>query len=525
MTYREGMRPAVVRSAAAAALLLAGSLSTVLPTAAAAPVPSESGRTADMTHAASGGLARFYNQSLTWRACRVGFCARLTVPLSYADPDGPTTTVPVARTSRATGNDRLGSLLLNPGGPGASGISYAYYAAYGLASAITSRYDIIGFDSRGVEDSTPITCMNDRQTDLWVGTDTSPDTRAEERVLIRRAKAIGARCTPASHVARVGTQDTARDMDILRAALGDSTLTYIGYSYGTYLGALYADLFPDRVGRLVLDGVVDPSISGIELAEGQSHGFQKAIRRFVADCVKRTSCPLPGGVRRGLTSLDRFLEDLDGRPLPTGTARPLTQPLAVLAVLGPMYSGPYGWSSLRSALSTAMSPSPSESASRGSALLSLADSFSGRSGDGTYPTTMQSSFLAIGCYDLPATPRGAGLRRYSEALATSAGVPVIARSFAWGNAACSYWPDHSSRVPSPVSASGSDPILVIGTDYDPATPVEWATSLDAQLESGVLVTWKGDGHTAFGRGSQCVDDIVTAYLVSGATPADGTRCR
>ena len=522
MAYGVSMRTAVARSVVGATLLLAGSLTMSLPAVA---TPSRDAPATRSVTSAPADLAPFYNQRLAWRSCRYGSCASLTVPLSYDNPGGPTTSIQVARTSRADSGLRLGSLLVNPGGPGASGISYAVYAPYALDSSITSRYDIVGFDPRGVERSTPISCMNDQQTDLWVGTDTSPDTPAEERLLIRRATAIGARCAPESHRQHVGTQDTARDMDVLRAALGDTDLTYIGYSYGTYLGALYADMFPDRVGRLVLDGVVDPSITGIELARGQSDGFQLAIRRFVADCVRRPTCPLPGGVRRGLTALDSFLADLDQSPLPTGTTRALTQPLAVLAVLGPMYSGPAGWGSLRQALSTAISPSRDELASRGRAMLSLADSFAGRSSDGTYPTTMQSSFLAIGCYDLPATPQRAGLRRYAEAFARASAVPTIARSFSWGNAACSYWPDHSPRVPAPVRAAGAAPILVIGTDYDPATPVGWAAALDAQLESGVLVTWKGDGHTSFGRGSACVDDIVTAYLVSGTTPVDGTRCR
>ncbi|HEX6936238.1 MAG TPA: alpha/beta hydrolase [Actinomycetes bacterium] len=467
--------------------------------------------------ARTGPLARFYDQKLRWRSCRGGFeCTRLEVPLDYGAPAGRTITLAVVRLP-ARDDDPRGSLVLNPGGPGASGVEYARAAESVVSGAVRRRYDVVGFDPRGVARSAPITCLTDTQLDEFLAIDGSPDSTEEELALEQEWKGLGAGCLarrPAL-TAHVGTREVARDLDVLRAALGDRRLSYLGKSYGTYIGATYADIFPRRVGRLVLDGPLDPSSTGTDIAAGQTVGFERAFRSFLDDCVGRSSCPFSGGVDAAERQVDRLFDAIDAKPLRGEPGRPVTQALAVIGVAAALYDEG-SWALLRDALREAKRGS-------GDTLLALADYYSDRGPDGTYTTNAMEALYAVNCLDRPEQMELADYR--AEAVEAERVSPVFGAFIAWGNLPCASWPVPPQGSPHPVAAEGAKPILVVGTTRDPATPYAWAKALASQLDSGRLLTFVGDGHTAYRRGNACIDRAVDRYLLEGRLPAKGTRCR
>lgn len=465
-------------------------------------------------------MAPFYDQELTWERCAAGRCAWLTVPLDYSDPTGPTIQVRVSRAgATGTPDQRIGSLVVNPGGPGASGLDFADYLAATLAPAVTAAYDIVGFDPRGVGQSAPVSCLTGAQTTRWLRTDVTPDNAAEQATLMRRAQQLADGClrrTP--QIARhLGTDDTVRDLDVLRAVLGDDQLHLLGYSYGTYLGTRYAELFPSAVGRFVLDGAVDPSLDLMEVSAQQSDGFQLALQHFARDCTRRANCPWKGGPSTVLAGLNSLLADLDRHPLPTHRPLRLVQSEAITAVFYSMYS-PSLWPSLRVALGQAAKGD-------GLALAEMAAYAADEVSPNRYATNMASAFPAIACWDSPPTPGKAELASTAASWAATARVPELARAMSWGNAPCSVWFGHSDVPPAPAHSSTTAPLLIIGGTYDPATPYRWAKALHQQLPTSTLLTYRGDGHTVYGGWSTCVDQHVDAYLLRGTLPPPGATCR
>lgn len=499
----------------AAAVTTAGALLAAGSVTAAVAAPAITGPAV-----APADLAPFYAQTLTWRPCADGMtCAWLTVPLDYADPAGSTVRLRIARvTATGPAEQRQGSLVVNPGGPGASGTEFASYVASSVVPSVARAFDVVGFDPRGVGESAPITCMTGVQTTRWLRADPSPDTAAEERRLMSLARRLGQGCLRMSpEVARhVGTEDTVADLDILRQALGDERLNWFGFSYGTYLGTLFAERFPDRVGRFVLDGAVDPSLDVMEISRGQSTGFQRAMRRFAADCSGRSTCPYGGSTNAVLRGINRLLDRVDAAPMATRGPRDLVQAEALTALFYSMYS-PTIWSSLRLALRQAAN-------GNGSGLQFIADFATERIGPNRYASNMASAFPAIACWDSPSPPGAGGLKAAARTWSRGVGVPEMARAMSWGNAPCSQWYGHAIRVPAPATTTTTSPILVVGTTYDPATPYEWAVQLSRQLHTSTLLTYRGDGHTASGAGSRCIDGAVSAYLLTGVLPAAGTVC-
>ncbi len=488
------------------------------PAAATAPAEPSLARAATEPPPA---LAPFYAQSLEWRPCDAAKeCAWLTVPRDYSAPQDATIQIRVSRMPAAGGPAvRVGSLVVNPGGPGASGLDFAAVVSGLLGAEVAAVYDVVGFDPRGVGQSAPITCLTGRQTTRWLRTDLSPDSAAERRQIMSRSREIARGClqrTP--EMARhVGTGETVQDLDILRAALGSERLNLLGYSYGTYLGTLYAERFPEAVGRFVLDGAVDPSLDVMEISEGQSAGFQRAMTRFAQDCAPRPTCAWRGSAAKVLAGINRLTARLERNPLPTDSGLPLVQAEAVTAMFFSMYT-PLLWPALRGALAQA-------ERGDGLALQQLADYAADRTGPNRYASNMASAFTAISCWDSPAPPRSPGLTAAARSWARDAKVPVMAETMSWGNAPCSVWFGHSGRVPAPARTTTTSPILVVGTTYDPATPYSWATALHDQLPTSGLLTFRGDGHTAFGNGSRCIDAAVNGYLLTGVLPTAGTVCR
>jgi pimeloyl-ACP methyl ester carboxylesterase len=494
-----------------------------LVTVAACTTPEPTGVTVTgsagaATSAPDPGLEGYYDQTLEWKACDGFECADLRVPIDYDSPSRGDLMVKVLKVPARNQSRSLGSLLVNPGGPGASGVDYAKSADLIVGPAVRSSFDIVGFDPRGVGQSAPIDCLEDDALDDFLGTDPTPDDDSEQQDLLAAAQTMADGCEQNNPdlIAHVSTVDAANDMDVLRAALGDAHLNYLGKSYGTFLGATYAELFPQRVGRFVLDGVVPPDLTSAELAQGQAQGFELATRAYVADCVSEGDCPLGGSVDEGMAWIRDFLADLDANPLPTGDpeAPELTEAWGSLGLAVAMYDQG-AWGILTDALREASSGS-------GASLMGLANYYADRVPGGGYTGNIMEAIWAVNCLDRPDSPDLATYEAYQEDFAEAA--PTWGSFLAWGSLACGVWPVKGDNPPHEISAEGSNPIVVVGTTRDPATIYEWSTRLRDQLSNAVLVSLDGDGHTAYTRGSRCIDDALDAYFVKGTVPEDGLTC-
>lgn len=464
------------------------------------------------------GLEDFYGQTLEWSECEAAFeCASLTVPIDYQDPGGATIELALLRAD-AKGEAR-GSLLVNPGGPGGSGVDYAMMAGAVVSPAVRESYDIVGFDPRGVGRSAPVSCLSDAELDELLGSDPTPDDAAEEAEGEQRLRDFAQACEEAAPdlIGHVSTVEAARDMDVLRAALGDEELTYLGASYGTFLGATYATLFPEKVGRLVLDGAIDPTMSGLEMGLGQAEGFERATRAYVEDCVAGGDCPLGADVESAMQRIPEFLAELDQDPLPVSgdTVTELTEGWGMYGIVVAMYAETF-WPILTQAFERAEQGD-------GTMLMFLANTYATRSSKGEYSGNGMQAIYAVNCLDRPAGADGEDLDS-EQVLAQFLEVSPTWGPYLAGDGVCEYWPAEAQETIEDYSAAGAAPIVVVGTTRDPATPYEWAVSLADTLDSGVLVTYDGDGHTAYGRSNDCVGDAIDAYLLDGTVPEDGLRC-
>lgn len=467
----------------------------------------------------TGGLpASLTGQRLDWKRCAAPEggeepgsawrCADVRVPLDYAKPAGETIPVALIRKEARDRDARLGSLLFNFGGPGASGVDILPDAAseYG---ALGRRYDLVGFDPRGVRRSAGVVCRDDAEQDAAERTvDYTPDTAAEEKRFLDDATAFGAGCARRSGtlLPHTTTADTARDLDLVRQVLGDARLHYFGMSYGTQLGAAYAHLFPGNVGRFVLDAVVDPTADSVGHARNQTVGFQRALDNY----LRSTGQDPKAGSQR----IVRLLARLDREPLPVGD-RKLTQSLALTGVVMPLYSQ-QSWPLLTTALARAEKGDGKE-------LLRLADWYDDRDESGHYATQSHSQ-RAISCADSAERPTPDQARALLPEFRRLS--PVFGEFLAWDTAGwCANWPVKGAGTTLDVGAPGAAPILVVGTTGDPATPYEGAERMAKALGRGVgvLVSNEGEGHGAYGA-SACVTSTVDAYFLDGKVPAYGKKC-
>ncbi|MBD8012424.1 alpha/beta fold hydrolase [Microbacterium sp. Re1] len=502
---------AVLAGLAAASLVLSGCLYAQIPDA-----PTSISRDPDASGVPAE-LEPYYSQALEWEACGARFdCTEVTAPRDWEDPTAGDLTLALIR-HQATGEFQ-GSLLINPGGPGSSAYDFvAQSLEYAVGPALIERFDVIGFDPRGVGRSSAVACLDAEQMDEYnYGVLDAPrDTPEWEAEITARNQQYADACKANSDglLPHITTVNSARDMDLIRAVLGDKTLNYLGYSYGTFLGATYAKLFPERAQRLVLDGAIDPSVPGLDVGTTQAVGFESALRAYLSDCVSTAECPFNGSVDEGIADFQALLATVARTPIENGDGRMLTVDTMITGVITAMYSE-QSWPYLTQGLTAVLQGDPS-------VLFALADSYNGREPDGTYADNSSEAFRAYNCMDYPVEDDPA-----AEAAAI-AKIEKLAPTFApyWqGPDPCEVWPYPPVGVREPIAATGSGPIVVVGTTNDPATPYEWSESLAQQLENGVLVTRVGEGHTGYNKGSSCVDDAVESFLIDGTVPDDGLRC-
>ncbi|HEX5858892.1 MAG TPA: alpha/beta hydrolase [Microbacterium sp.] len=503
---------ALVAGLAAASVALSGCLYTLIPEERSGPIASAS----PDTEGVDADLLPFYGQTLEWTDCGGFDCTTVTAPLNWSDPAAGEIELSVIR-QQATGGSAIGSLLTNPGGPGASGVSLIRDSiGFAVGEPLQERYDVIGFDPRGVGESTAVTCFDAAEMDAYLY-DIPPAPRGSDEWEAyledgHRRFAEACQANSAGILEFITTDNAARDLDLLRGVLGDTSLNYLGYSYGTFLGATYAELYPERVGRLVLDGAIDPSISGLDVGTIQAVGFESALRAYMESCLGGSDCPFRGSVDEAMADLGALLASADRSPLPAADGREVGADTMMTGIVAALYS-PENWGFLTTALDDALAGNPDT-------VLYLADFYNGRE-EGVYLDNSTEAFRAYNCMDYPieSTPEDEAA---AEAL-IAAEAPTIAPYWS-GPDNCASWPFPPAGTRGPIAAAGAAPIMVVGTTNDPATPYEWSVALAGQLESGVLVTRVGEGHTGYNKGNACVDAAVEAYLLEGEVPPEDIRC-
>lgn len=464
-------------------------------------------------------LQVYYHQVLRWESCGNGMqCTVARAPMDWADPEDAE--IELALVRQPARGSKIGSLLVNPGGPGGSGFDFVLDSVdYGTSERLQSRFDIVGFDPRGVGRSTPVSCYSDpAELDEFNYGIIPGEVGSDEWIAKVEEASAGFAASCLTHTGPslgfIDTVSAARDMDLLRAVLGDEKLNYLGYSYGTFLGATYADLYPQNTGRLVLDGALDPSTSDFDVTLTQAVGFESAFRAYLADCLPREECPFEGSVEEAMTRTGQLLDQLASSPLPGADGRMLGSSTMFVAIILPLYNQ-QNWPLLDD-LFTEVFAGDTETA------FFLADNYNGRDPDGTYRDNSTEAFLAINCLDYVTETTVESMR--AEAAALREAAPVFGPVMSYGGTLCEAWPFPATRERVAIGAAGSADILVIGTTNDPATPYVWAVALAEQLENGHLVTYEGEGHTAYTSGDACIQDVVDDFFIDGTVPAADPRC-
>ena len=448
-------------------------------------------------------------------------CSTLKVPRDHDDPKGETIDLELIRvqaTEKALKSDkRRGSLVFNFGGPGSSGVASLPMTAKENYESLRAGYDLVSFDPRGVGESSGVACLSDKETDKANAADGTPDTAREEKAALSSHKRFVTGCTDRSGelLKHLTTENTARDMDLLREALGEKRLNYFGISYGTKLGGVYARLFPDRVGRMVLDAPVDTTQDAVDASRSQAEGFQLALDNYLDNCARSgDSCPMGDDPEEGTEKLRSLLKKLDSKPLPAQGGRQLTESLATTAVVASLYEQE-SWQYLTAGLQEALS-------GRGDTLLALADSYAGRDREGRY-SNIHAAGSAINCADSAYRPSVSDVKKHIKDFEKAS--PVFGPTQAWGLLGCTGWPTESSGDTADIETDSDAPILVLGNKGDPATPYRGARKMtDALGGAGRLLTFDGEGHGAYDKGGSCVRSAVDGYLLKGKAPEDGKTC-
>ena len=496
----------------AMALGLAGCSS---PTADSPSSASNAPKPAPNTSAPEG-LETFYTQSLDWEKCgSVIECATIQVPMDYDNPEGES--IELALNRRAV-DGATRNILVNPGGPGGSGLDMVSSTVPSMfCDDLQRAYNVIGFDPRGVGESSPVTCQSAAETDKGRQENLRAWVPEDQHEIIESTEDYAADCASNTGelLDHVDTESAARDMDVIRAVLGDAQLDYLGVSYGTFLGATYADLFPQNVGRFVLDGAMDPTLSASDLTLAQAVGFEKEIDAWLASCLESGNCPFTGTVEEAKVQLQQFFAQVENEPMTASDGRVVPIIDFVNGFILPLYDDA-SWSYLTDAMNAAVNEGNVD------IILSLADLSADRQSDGTYASNSSDAYVAIDCLDRPTDSSQEAMQ--AEATELMRAAPTLGKYLAYSGIACEALDFESTGKPEVLDAEGSNEILVIGTVGDPATPYKWSEALAKQLDNATLLTYEGHGHTAYGRSNECITKAVDEYLIDGKVPEAGTRC-
>lgn len=477
-----------------------------LATALAACAPSSS-------TAYSGRIGPHASGKVAWHDCGGGFdCGRLAVPIDYSDPGGPTTSLALIRMPATDRPRRIGSVLMNPGGPGESGLQFLRDNSDGL-SHLNRRLDLVSWDTRGVGESSPVSCLDGPHLDAYLAIDSVLDDPQERAAFIQAIRDYATGCEGRSGylLPFMDSESTARDMDQIRNALGDRKLTYLGFSYGTFIGQWYAHLFPTHIRALAFDGVVDSTARGFDPVDSVK-GFQDNLDAFFADCKSRSTCTY-GGLRDPQQKLAAVMARLDITPLSVGD-RQLTRNLAMTGVLGALYDQG-GWSDLDDALAAL-------DRGDGAKLLDLADYQNERNPDGTYSNLVNGAADATNCLDADARVDMSDFDQLGPELTKAS--PLFGPWAQYQGLQCAFWPVGPKNLQVRLTIGGAPPILLVGGTNDPATPYADAVAVHEQIPGSVLLTREGNGHTSY-FDSPCVQVAEDAYLIDLVLPSAGTRCQ
>ena len=461
-------------------------------------------------------LENYQSQQLAWSTCYENFkCARLIVPIDYTRLSKGRFSIQLIKYPARNQGEKIGSLVVNPGGPGASGINYAYNAEYIFSPKILEKYDIVGFDPRGVGLSAPIHCLTDVELDRSYAANSRPTTPQELKTMVKAVRDYVSKCqTRNLNLLNYSTADSARDMDLLRFALGESKLNYLGVSYGTYLGTLYAKFFPKSVGRMVLDGAIDPNASSAEQNLTQAIGFDTALKAFIADCYQKSDCPLQAPASKAIRQIISLFTSTSKEPLIGELDRPVTESLVVLGTASALYDPTSGWPQLKEAIREALN-------GVGKKFLALADEYTQRRRNGTYGNNETDAAFVIDCLDWRHNQTTSEIQNEAKNFASLA--PVFGPYLAYAGLSCQFFPA-LSNAPDSITSISTTPVVIVGTTRDPATPFIWAQALHSTIQNSRLISLDGDGHTGYGHGSACVDAAVDLYLLHGKLPKKDLYC-
>ncbi len=517
-----------------AALMLGAALLTPGPIASALPTE---------TSTAPQGLESYYSQEVSWYPCTSKgmdpaaaasqfSCAKVRVPMDYSQPEGKA--IQIAVKKRAAEGESRGSLFINPGGPGGSGIDLVETVQGQFSQELLAGYDIVGFDPRGVGASTPITC-GDAEVPQDLTSNPAPGQSFEDWAhgYVEKLSALRQACEHNSEpglLDNVNTVSVARDLDILRAVSGQGSLNYLGFSYGSEIGYTYADLFPHNTGHMVLDGIVDSAISNAEFSLGQQEGHEKALRSYVQACLAGQAgdgCPLSGSVEDGIQQIRNLIDTLNASPFTIPSPDPsrfpdikITGDVMRQLISADLRSGQ--WQSLTMLLSGVMNRQESSSSVEDALKVALEEQRKETAKEST-PAEALAANTAVWCQDRPSLGNVESWKADYEKSKELAPTMSVAATLDMN---CAAWGHYSTTSPLPqdVHATGAAPILVVGTTGDPATPYAWAEAIASRLDSGRLVTWQGKGHCAYGKGSSCLSSAVDGFLLHGKVPEDNLTC-
>lgn len=462
-----------------------------------------------------------YSQKVNWSLCtnQTFQCGIVKVPVDWAKPEGETIEISL---SRKFTNDALGSIVLNPGGPGGSGVDFLMnnYDNIGTQT-LRDSYTLVSFDPRGVGRSAKVTCLNAKETDQMLYESNNAEIGSAKDLELSRAqiKKFDEACkkNTGTVLAHVDTVSAAKDLDVIRSAMGDEKLNYLGFSYGTFLGTTYAALFPEKVGKFVLDGAIDPRVSDEQQILNQLKGFDLALNNYLKDCLKNDSaCPFQGNLSNAKSQVASFLKSMETKSLPTKDGRKLSITSATTGLIMALYSDTY-WPYLTQAFTEA------KKSNDGSTFILLADFYNDRNESGEYASNSLEANIAINCLDSRSSAKPEAMAKQNARILQQS--PVLGRYWQNGALMCEQWPYPVAKRPDSYSAKGAPTILVIGTTGDPATPYQQSVALAHEvLAKGFLITFDGEGHTAYGRSNECVSLAVDDFFISGKVPDKEPVC-